>query len=166
MRSQFLFCLVAIAWSASTAWAEEGDELTKEELLAAISIFAEAPLSEDGQTAAEIVAKYVHESKDIVVKINLGIFHWLAKKPDVKHKRTLLFAVIAGNLQSQLKSDPAEDQLHATMLFVFEIYHQLKADDKEFSIPMIEEQIEALNNGKLRDYIQEHQSPSEKPPGF
>ena len=73
MRLRSLLCLVAVVLSASTACAEEETELTAKQILKAISIFAEAPLSEDGMDMASIIAKYAVESQDVVVTIDLGI---------------------------------------------------------------------------------------------
>ena len=191
MKSRLILCFVAVALSASTGCgndhnpatapvgndargpdttgdrAEGETKLTGNQVLEAISIFAEAPLSEDRQDIASILAKYADENS-IVVPIDPGFYPWMAESPEVKHKQTLRVAVIAGNLQSYMTAQSAGDlapggsldPTRAGLLFLFEIYNKLKANDTEFSIPLIEEQIQAHKNGKLRDYIQEHRPPT------
>ena len=165
MTSRSILCFVAVALSASSACAEEETELTlkqSKQLLEAISIFAEAPLSGDGQRMASIIAKYADGRQDgvvivgLVMNLDLGVHAWLVEKPEVKHKQTLRAAVIAGQLQYYLTAVSAKNPTREALLFLFEIYNKLKANDKEFSVPMIEEQIQAHKNGKLSEYILKH----------
>src|SRR5437899_12799484 len=86
-----------------TALSQDWSKLpSRNEVLKAIEVFANSPLSPEGKEAAATVAKFAEDSHDVSVFISPGVAPWFGSGEPPKHSETLLAAYVAGNVRSQL----------------------------------------------------------------
>lgn len=148
----FLGCCVWAVKSPVFA-AGEAPVATKAQVLSAIWIFGDAPLSEEGQVAAKLIVNAASDRDDVEIVIDQRLYPWLMDTEPKEKRQALLASLIAGNMRSQLETGISKDDTYSGMLFLFRVYNSIKSTDQAFSIAAIEEQLAAHREGELHQYI-------------
>lgn len=150
---KFLVLTLSMGVLASSAFGREKAELTQVQALQAIAIFGGDPLGEHAEAMASRIVRFANESDDVEIIISENLYPWLVAKNKVEHNALLLSAIVAGNVRSQLETRVHRDDSYSAMLFLFRVYQELRAVNKEFRIAVIEEQLALHREGKLQEYI-------------
>ena len=159
-----IFQLFVVVWvAASHCFSTYASDLTNDEVLNAISVFADDPVSERGKAKGAAVLRFAEESPDVLLTIDVSLIHWLVEEPEVKYVDTLLMAFVAGNVKSQIESGTIADDTRAGLLLLFDVYRKIQSIDQNFAVPLIEKQIGIHRDGKLDEYIEQVAEKREQP---
>lgn len=150
-----LVVVPALFISVSSAFGSDQPGLTSEQALRAIAIFGGDPLGEHSQAMASGITRFARDSDEVEVVILESLYPWLGDDKEVTHSSLLLSAIIAGNVRSQLETRTVRNDPYCAMLFLFRVYQEIQATDRDFRVPTIEEQLRIHREGKLFHYIRE-----------
>ena len=153
-------CLLLVLTLTGAVAAGPEKAVTKDEALKAITVFQTDPVSKEGFAATAVFMSYAMHSDKIHISLSHSVVPWLKDKDasDEDTRKLLLGAYVAGNLESQLKSGKAVDDVYSGWEQVLTTYAQLLRINSAAKIAEVDELKRKDANGVLRDYANEVQS--------
>jgi hypothetical protein len=142
-------CILSFAGSLFAAT----DETAK--VLTSIAEFRAHPLTEEGRVAAGKIIKFAEQSEAVSIRIAKPLMPWLHDYcREEKYRAMLLGAYLAGNVKAQLDRGVNKDDPYAGMLVVFDVYRQIKEENKNCRIPEIETFLDLESKKKLKAHLE------------
>ena len=143
--------------SLSTIAPAADQPITKAAALKAISTFQKEPTSKEGFAAASTFMAFAAKSPTVHISISKAVVPWKKDNDasDADTRKILLAAYVAGNLESQLKSGRADDDVYAGWEQVLTTYAQLLHINSAAKIEEVDELREKDEHGELRAYAAE-----------
>jgi hypothetical protein len=151
----------AIALSAwlflSSGIALADKSVSKNAALEAIAVFQKDASSAEGVAAASTIMSFARSSDAVHLSLSKAVVPWLKGQdaPDADTRGMLLTAYVAGNMQAQIKSGKAADDVYAGWQQVLATYAQLVQINPAAKLPEIEELKKKEAAGALRAYAAE-----------
>lgn len=157
MNSRILSVLLAALLAADAASAAES--VTKQEVLAAIQVVEEVPLSDRAVEAARVVTQFGEESEEVYLVLNDDTLPWMredAPESQAAVRAMLMVAYFAGNIKAQLDRRVVEDDPYSGWLLAFKVYGELRKQRGAWlRIAEVEELMELERAGKLKTHAEE-----------
>jgi len=157
MKILSAFFLFSIFMLAGAVFAQTAKPISKATVLSAISTFQKDPSSKEGFAAGATIMAFTKSSSTVRVALSKAVVPWL-KGPDESDADTrdiLLSAYVAGNVESQLKSGHAQDDIYAGWEQVLTTYAQLLHINSAAKISEVDDLKKRETDGTLRDYANE-----------
>lgn len=150
---RLLSLTLLLASHATTGIAQENTEVSVDDVTLAIAAFGADPASERGKALASVIVTFAEESDAVEVKLDEAIHGWLAEELKGEFGQTLLTAIIAGSVRSQIETGVTGDDAYSGLLFLLRVYRQVQAKVPEYTVPEIDEQLAAHRRGTLHELI-------------
>jgi len=131
--------------------------VTKAQALKAIDVFQKDPTSKEGFAAASTFMTFASKSPSVHISISKAVVPWKKDKDasDADTRKILLAAYVAGNLESQLKSGHAVDDVYAGWEQVLMTYTQLLHINSAAKVSEVDDLRVKDEHGELRAYASE-----------
>jgi hypothetical protein len=130
---------------------------SKSDVLKAINTFQMEPTSKDGFAASSTIMAFASKSPAVHISISKAVIPWIKDKDasDADTRNILLAAYVAGNVEAQLKSGHAVDDVYSGWEQVFTTYAQILHINSAAKIEEVDELREKDEHGELRAYAAE-----------
>lgn len=146
-----LVLLAPAGFAAETAAEEPPREathtVTRSEAVKALRNYQQDPVN--NLESASVFMTYVKEDGDVHVSMNDILLPWMRGNYPPQTKAALLSAFVAGNFQSQLNDETELDDSVAGLIYVVDVYAQLKKQDAALLIPELEKLLTAKGDDEL-----------------
>ena len=150
--SAFLI-VVAVLTTSAVAQEKAKPVPSRNEVLRAVEVFVNSPLSAEGKAAAATIANFAEESEDITIVVSSKVVTWLESANPARF--TLFAAYVVGNVKSQLEHRSNADDPYAGLQQVLKTYAQLKSVDKNLRIPEVEKFVDLEAKKQLKQYVED-----------
>jgi hypothetical protein len=110
------------------------------------------PLSDSAAENVKLIILFVIDSPKVAVFYGAEEMKWIGD--DKVRSNVLLAAYSAGNAQAQLLSGVKRNDRYSGLLSLFHVYRALRAQDKDFRIPEVEDLLELHKKDQLVKHLQ------------
>jgi hypothetical protein len=156
-KTASIFAAALLLVTAGAARADADKTVSRDDVLKAIKVFEIDPASRQGSDASETIFAFAKTSHAVQVSLSHAVAPWMkhGDAPDADTRGMLLTAYVAGNVEAQLQSGKAHDDIYAGWQQVLATYAKLLAINPAAKISEVEDLKDKEAAGKLRDYAAE-----------
>jgi hypothetical protein len=146
--------VVLAAFLATGVCADEKEpQLTAAEFRTACSRLLEDPSHKNAPDFSRAILIFAIQSPDAVIVLGDEELKWIKKEDN---RGLLLFAAyMGGNAQSQLHSGVKRNDRYSGLLYLFQVYRQLQAKDKDFRVAAVDDLLKMHKDDKLIGHLAE-----------
>jgi hypothetical protein len=156
IRMRYLSVVAALMLLSGFQQAQAATAISKADVLQAINVFEKDPSSKEGFAAAATVTAFAQKSPLVHISLSHDVAPWLKKDTsDADTRGILLNAYVVGNVEAQLKSGKAQDDVYAGWEQVINTYVQLLHINSAAKIEEVEVLKSKEADGSLRSYAAE-----------